>query len=281
MAILNFISFPRAMLIHPQFDPIAISIGPLAIRWYGLMYLVAFMLVLILGRLRIKQRPDLGWSVKNIDDVLFYGVLGTVLGGRLGYVLFYKFDYYLAHPIEIFYVWQGGMSFHGGFLGVVFAMWLFARRERKHWLSITDFIAPLVPLGLGAGRIGNFINGELWGRPTDVPWAMIFPAVDNVPRHPSQLYEFGLEGITLFIILWLFSAKPRPLGAVSGLFLTCYGLFRFLVEFTREPDDFLGLLSLGLSMGQWLSLPMIVAGIAMMVWAYRRNNDASVPPHRP
>ncbi|MDP2024800.1 prolipoprotein diacylglyceryl transferase [Sulfuriferula sp.] len=269
------------MLIHPQFDPVALTIGPFAIRWYGLMYLTAFMLVLVLGRLRIKQRPDLGWSVKNIDDVLFYGVLGTVLGGRLGYVLFYKFDYYLAHPIEIFYVWQGGMSFHGGFLGVTFAMWLFARRERKHWLSITDFIAPLVPLGLGAGRIGNFINGELWGRPTDVPWAMIFPAVDNMPRHPSQLYEFGLEGITLFIILWLFSAKPRPLGAVSGLFLTGYGLFRFLVEFTREPDDFLGLLSLGLSMGQWLSLPMIVAGIAMMVWAYRRSNDASVPPHRP
>ena len=180
------------MLIHPDFNPIAISIGPLAIRWYGLMYLTAFMLVLVLGRWRIKQHPDSGWTIKNLDDVLFYGVLGTVLGGRLGYVLFYKFSYYLAHPLEIFYVWEGGMSFHGGFLGVIFAMWLFSRRSGKPWLVITDFIAPLVPLGLGAGRIGNFINGELWGRPTDVPWAMVFPAVDNVPRHPSELYEFGL-----------------------------------------------------------------------------------------
>ncbi|MHB1333977.1 MAG: prolipoprotein diacylglyceryl transferase [Sulfuriferula sp.] len=260
------------MLIHPDFNPIAISIGPLAIRWYGLMYLTAFMLVLVLGRWRIKQHPDSGWTVKNLDDVLFYGVLGTVLGGRLGYVLFYKFSYYLAHPLEIFYVWEGGMSFHGGFLGVIFAMWLFSRRSGKPWLAITDFIAPLVPLGLGAGRIGNFINGELWGRPTDVPWAMVFPAVDNVPRHPSELYEFGLEGIVLFIIVWLFSAKPRPMGAVSGLFLIGYGTFRFLVEFTREPDDFLGLLSLGLSMGQWLSLPMIIAGIVMMTWAYRRKS---------
>lgn len=260
------------MLIHPYFNPIAISIGPLAIRWYGLMYLTAFMLVLVLGRRRIKQHPDSGWTIKNLDDVLFYGVLGTVLGGRLGYVLFYKFSYYLAHPLEIFYVWEGGMSFHGGFLGVIFAMWLFSRRSGKPWLAITDFIAPLVPLGLGAGRIGNFINGELWGRPTDVPWAMIFPAVDNVPRHPSELYEFGLEGIVLFIIIWFFSAKPRPMGAVSGLFLIGYGTFRFLVEFTREPDDFLGLLSLGLSMGQWLSLPMIIAGVVMMAWAYRRKS---------
>jgi phosphatidylglycerol:prolipoprotein diacylglycerol transferase len=260
------------MLIHPDFNPIAISIGPLAIRWYGLMYLTAFMLVLVLGRRRIKQHPDSGWTIKNLDDVLFYGVLGTVLGGRLGYVLFYKFSYYLAHPLEIFYVWEGGMSFHGGFLGVIFAMWLFSRRSGKPWLAITDFIAPLVPLGLGAGRIGNFINGELWGRPTDVPWAMIFPAVDNVPRHPSELYEFGLEGIVLFIIVWFFSAKPRPMGAVSGLFLSGYGTFRFLVEFTREPDDFLGLLSLGLSMGQWLSLPMIIAGVVMMAWAYRRKS---------
>ncbi len=259
------------MLIHPQFDPVAIAIGPLSIRWYGLMYLLAFMMLLVLGRLRIKQHPDSGWNIKQLDDVLFYGVLGVVLGGRLGYVLFYKFGYYLAHPIEIFYVWQGGMSFHGGFLGVAFAMWLFARRERKSWLAITDFIAPLVPLGLGAGRIGNFINGELWGRPTDLPWGMVFPNVDMVPRHPSQLYEFGLEGLTLFALLWLFSARPRPLGAVSGLFLVGYGTFRFLVEFSREPDDFLGLLAMGLSMGQWLSLPMIVAGVAMMVWAYRRG----------
>ncbi len=259
------------MLIHPQFDPIAIAIGPLAIRWYGLMYLTAFILFLLLGRLRIKQQPYAGWQPKQLDDMLFYGVLGVVLGGRLGYVLFYKFDYYLAHPLEIFYVWQGGMSFHGGFLGVIIALWLFARREGKRWLAVTDFIAPLVPLGLGAGRIGNFINGELWGRPTTLPWGMIFPQVDNVPRHPSQLYEFGLEGLTLFALLWIYSSRPRPVGAVSGLFLAGYGTFRFLVEFSREPDDFLGLLALGLSMGQWLSLPMIVAGIVMMVWAYRRR----------
>ncbi|MDR3391390.1 MAG: prolipoprotein diacylglyceryl transferase [Sulfuriferula sp.] len=258
------------MLIHPHFNPVAIAIGPLSIRWYGLMYLLAFVLLLVLGRLRIKQQPHAGWDIKQLDDVLFYGVLGVVLGGRLGYVLFYKFSYYLAHPIEIFYVWQGGMSFHGGFLGVAFAMWLFARREGKSWLSITDFIAPLVPLGLGAGRIGNFINGELWGRPTDLPWGMVFPDVDMIPRHPSQLYEFGLEGLALFALLWLFSARPRPMGAVSGLFLIGYGTFRFLVEFSREPDDFLGLLAMGLSMGQWLSLPMIVAGVAMMIWAYRR-----------
>ncbi len=259
------------MLIHPQFDPIAIAIGPLAIRWYGLMYLTAFILFLLLGRLRIKQQAYAGWQVKQLDDMLFYGVLGVVLGGRLGYVLFYKFDYYLAHPIEIFYVWQGGMSFHGGFLGVIIAVWLFARRVGKPWLAVTDFIAPLVPLGLGAGRIGNFINGELWGRPTDLPWGMIFPQVDNVPRHPSQLYEFGLEGLALFALLWIYSSRPRPVGAVSGLFLIGYGSFRFLVEFSREPDDFLGLLALGLSMGQWLSLPMIAAGIAMMIWAYRRR----------
>jgi phosphatidylglycerol:prolipoprotein diacylglycerol transferase len=258
------------MLVHPQFDPIAIHIGPLAVRWYGLMYLLAFTFVLILGRYRIRTQPNTGWTTHDLDDILFYGVLGVVLGGRLGYVLFYKFSDYLAHPIEIFYVWQGGMSFHGGFLGVILAMWLFARKRGKAWLAITDFIAPLVPLGLGAGRIGNFINGELWGRPAgDLPWAMVFPNHDSIPRHPSQLYEFALEGLALFAILWLFSRRPRPTGAVSGLFLIGYGTFRFLVEFTREPDDFLGLLAMGLSMGQWLSLPMILAGIAMMWWAYR------------
>ncbi len=259
------------MLVHPQFNPVALAVGPLAIRWYGLMYLLAFVLVLVLGRWRIRQRPEAGWHVRQLDDILSWGVLGVVLGGRLGYVLFYKPGYYLTHPLEIFYVWQGGMSFHGGFLGVLLAMWLFARHEGKPWLAVTDFIAPLVPLGLGAGRIGNFINGELWGRPTDVPWAMVFPNVDMLPRHPSQLYEFGLEGLTLFTLLWFFSARPRPLGAVSALFLIGYGSFRFLVEFSREPDDFLGLLAMGLSMGQWLSLPMIVAGVAMMGWAYRRR----------
>ncbi len=258
------------MLIHPQFDPVALHLGPLAIRWYGLMYLLAFGLFLLLGRQRIKTGPQSGWTVNELDDLLFYGVLGVVLGGRLGYVLFYQPAHFFAHPLEIFSVWQGGMAFHGGLLGVLVAMGLFAHKTGKRWLAVTDFIAPLVPLGLGAGRIGNFINGELWGRPTDVPWAMVFPQVDSVPRHPSQLYQFALEGLTLFVILWLFSRKPRPTGAVSGLFLIGYGTFRFLVEFTREPDSFLGLLALNLSMGQWLSLPMILAGIAMLRWAYRR-----------
>jgi phosphatidylglycerol:prolipoprotein diacylglycerol transferase len=258
------------MLVHPQFDPVAIHLGPLAVRWYGLMYLVGFLLIWVAARYRIQRNPDSGWTQKDFDDVLFYGILGVILGGRLGYVLFYKFADYLAAPMKVFYVWEGGMSFHGGFLGVIFAMWLFARTRHKRWLSITDFIAPLVPLALGAGRIGNFINAELWGRPTDVSWAMIFPQVDNIPRHPSQLYEFGLEGVALFAILWWFSSRPRPLGAVSALFLIGYGTFRFLVEYTREPDSFLGLLAMGFSMGQWLSIPMVVAGVIMMVWAYRR-----------
>ena len=259
------------MLIHPQFDPVALHLGPLAIRWYGLMYLLAFALFLLLGRRRISNGPQPGWTARELDDLLFYGVLGVVLGGRLGYVLFYQPAHFLSHPLEIFYVWQGGMAFHGGFLGVLAAMWLFARHTGKRWLAITDFIAPLVPLGLAAGRLGNFINGELWGRPADLPWAMVFPQAGELPRHPSQLYQFALEGLALFAILWLFSRKPRPLGVVSGLFLAGYGSFRFLAEFTREPDSFLGLLAMGLSMGQWLSLPMIVAGLAMLRWAYRQK----------
>ena len=263
------------MLVHPQFDPVAIHLGPLAVRWYGLMYLVGFLLIWAAGRYRIRTRPGSVWSMKHLDDVLFYGLLGVILGGRLGYVLFYKLGDYLAEPWKIFYVWEGGMSFHGGFLGVIFAMWLFARSRRIRWLDITDFIAPLVPLALAAGRIGNFINAELWGRPTDVPWAMIFPNIDNVPRHPSQLYEFGLEGLALFALLWWFSSKPRPRGAVSALFLIGYGTFRFLVEYTREPDSFLGLLALGFSMGQWLSLPMVIAGVLMLIWAWRRAGRAA------
>jgi phosphatidylglycerol:prolipoprotein diacylglycerol transferase len=259
------------MLIHPQFDPVALYLGPLAIRWYGLMYLLAFGLFLLLGRQRIKNGPQPGWDARQLDDLLFYGVLGVVLGGRLGYVLFYQPAHFLAHPLEIFSVWQGGMAFHGGFLGVLVAMWLFARKTGKNWLAITDFIAPLVPLGLAAGRIGNFINGELWGRPSDMPWAVVFPQIDSVSRHPSQLYQFALEGLALFTLLWLFSRRPRPTGAVSGLFLTGYGSFRFLVEYTREPDSFLGLLALNLSMGQWLSLPMIIAGIIMLRWAYQKS----------
>ncbi len=262
------------MLIHPQFDPVAIHLGPLAIRWYGLMYLVGFILFIVLGRVRAKRQLERGWTAKDIDDLLFYGVLGVILGGRLGYVLFYKFDYYFAHPLEILAVWQGGMSFHGGFLGVLVAVLFFARKTQRRWLEVTDFIAPLVPLGLAAGRLGNFINAELPGRVTDVPWAMVFPNIDNLPRHPSQLYQFALEGLALFVILWFYSAKPRATGAVSAVFLMGYGVFRFLAEFGREPDNFLGLLALGLSMGQWLSLPMILAGIALFVWSRRQEKGA-------
>ena len=296
------------MLVHPQFDPVAVQIGPLAIHWYGLMYLAGFMAFLWLGRKRIamlntaqnarrktqesrrktrktqEERPQaqdsrnqsipsripIPFTNKLLDNLLFYGVLGVILGGRLGYVLFYKAAYYSAHPLEIFAVWQGGMSFHGGFLGVLVAMAWFAHKHHLRWLQLTDFIAPLVPPGLALGRLGNFINSELWGRPTDVPWAMIFPNVDKLPRHPSQLYEFALEGVLLFTLLWWYARKPRPVGAVSGLFLIGYGSFRFLVEYTREPDDFLGLLSLGMSMGQWLSLPMVIAGVLLMVLSSRR-----------
>ncbi|MBL8510689.1 MAG: prolipoprotein diacylglyceryl transferase [Betaproteobacteria bacterium] len=257
------------MLTHPQFDPIALSLGPLAIRWYGLTYVAAFALFMLLGRLHLKRRPDLGYTPHDLDDLLYWGMLGVVLGGRLGYVLFYKFSYYLSHPIEVFYVWQGGMSFHGGFLGVLVAMAWFGRKRGRSFFQVTDYIAPLVPTGLAAGRIGNFINGELPGRVTDPatwPWAMWFPQVDSTPvaRHPSQLYQFALEGITLFVILWLYSKKPRPVGAVSAVFLIGYGTFRFIAEFAREPDDFLGLLALGLSMGQWLSLPMVAAGVFLL-----------------
>ncbi len=258
------------ILNHPEFDPIAIHIGSFGIHWYGLMYLTGFMAFLLLGRWRIKHQAWRGWTYAMLDDALFFGALGVILGGRLGYVLFYQHGYYLQHPLEILALWQGGMSFHGGFLGVLAAMWFFARKyqesQQLSWLKIMDFVAPLVPIGLGAGRMGNFINGELWGRATHADWGMVFPKVDNVARHPSQLYEFGLEGVLLFLILWIYSAKPRPAGTVSALFLIGYGSFRFIAEYTREPDSYLGLLQLGFSMGQWLSLPMIVLG----VWMYCR-----------
>jgi len=256
--------------VHPQFDPVAFELGPLAVRWYGLMYLVGFVLFVVLGKYRARQNLLTGWHPRDVDDMLFYGVFGVILGGRLGYVLFYKPAYYLAHPLEIFALWQGGMSFHGGFIGVLIALAFFARNRHKRWLEVTDFVAPLIPLGLAAGRLGNFINGELWGRPTSVPWAMVFPQVDGQPRHPSQLYELGLEGLLLFTILWLYARRKRPLGAVSGAFLIGYGTFRFVVEYAREPDSFLGLLTLGWTMGQWLSIPMIVVGAALVIWAHVR-----------
>ncbi len=266
------------MLQYPQFDPVALQIGPVAIHWYGLMYLLAFALVYGLGRYRLVRNPAAIMTPKGLEDLIFYSVLGVVLGGRLGYVLFYKPDYYLQHPLEIAYLWQGGMSFHGGLIGVIVVMLLFARKKGLPFLAVSDFIAPLIPLGLGAGRLGNFINGELWGRPSDVPWAMVFPqSGDNLPRHPSQLYELGLEGLLLFAVLWIYSRKPRPLGRVSALFLMGYGALRFAVEFTREPDNFLGLLAGGMSMGQWLSLPMFLAGLLLFVLTAGKS---SLPPSR-
>jgi phosphatidylglycerol:prolipoprotein diacylglycerol transferase len=259
------------MLVHPQFDPVAISVGPLKVHWYGLMYLLAFLQLWWLGKKRLAARPELGMTEKGLDDLLFYGVLGVVLGGRLGQVLFYEPGYYLEHPAEILAVWKGGMSFHGGFLGVLVAVAIWARKHQASWLATTDFIAPLVPLGLAFGRIGNFINGELWGRPTDLSWGMMFPFVDAQPRHPSMLYQALLEGLALFLLLWFYSRRPRPTMAVSGLFLIGYGAFRFLVEFVREPDKHLGYLAGGwLTMGQVLTVPMIVAGLVLMLLAYRR-----------
>lgn len=271
------------MLVYPHINPIALQLGPLAIHWYGLMYLAGFMCFIWLGRKRIvalaktaKQPASSPGSFsinnKQLDDLLFHGVLGVILGGRLGEVLFYNPAYYFSNPLKILAVWEGGMSFHGGFIGVLIAMTLFAYQHKLRWLELMDFIAPLVPPGLAFGRLGNFINGELWGRPTDAAWGMVFPHVDTLPRHPSQLYEFALEGVLLFVLLWLYAKKPRPAGAISGLFLIGYGSFRFLAEFTRNPDDgIFGLMSLGISMGQWLSLPMVIVGVFMMFWAARRT----------
>ncbi len=260
------------MLVHPQIDPVALSLGPISIHWYGLMYLLGFVLFILLGRYRIKRTPQSKFTNEMLDDALFYGALGVILGGRLGHVLFYNFGYYLQHPLEIFAIWEGGMSFHGGFIGTLLAMYFLARKYNLSWLNVTDFLVPLVPLGLGAGRIGNFINAELWGRPTDVPWGMVFPYVDNLPRHPSQLYQFFLEGIVLFLVVWIYSAKPRPMGAVTGVFMIGYGVLRSIAEFYREPEDgFMGILTLGVTMGQWLSLPMIIIGTGLVLWAYQQH----------
>jgi len=267
------------MLRHPQFDPIALDLSrfgiPLAIHWYGITYLVGFALFLYLAwrRARLPQFAARGWTRRDVEDLLFYGVLGTVVGGRLGYVLFYKPGYYAIHPLEIFMVWKGGMAFHGGLLGVIVAIALFARSRQRPFLEVTDLVAPCVPTGFAAGRIGNFINGELWGRFADpsLPWAMIFPeSGSNLPRHPSQIYQFLGEGVLLFVILWIYGKKERGRGQVSGLFLMGYGVLRFAAEFFREPDDFLGLLSLGMSMGQWLCVPMVIAGAVMFWWGSKQ-----------
>jgi len=254
-----------------DFDPIAIRIFGWPIHWYGVMYLIAFVSAWWLGRYRAR-RPGSGWTTQEVDDLIFYGGLGVVLGGRLGYILFYNFSAFLADPLMLFRVWQGGMSFHGGLLGVLVALWLFERKFHKGYFRIVDFVAPLVPIGLGAGRIGNFINGELWGKPTDLPWGMIFPAAGPEPRHPTPLYEAALEGLLLFVILWVYSSKPRPTMAVSGLFALCYGLFRILVEFVRQPDAHIGYLAFGwVTMGMVLSLPLVLIGLVLIWLAYRRG----------
>ena len=267
------------MLMYPHIDPVALRLGPVAIHWYGLTYLAAFGLFMFLAMRRLRHEPFVSvrgpgaWMRKDVEDMLFLGVLGVVVGGRLGYCLFYKPDYYLAHPLEVFYVWLGGMSFHGGMLGVILSQIWFAYSRGKPFWQVMDFIAPCVPPGLAAGRVGNFINGELWGRPAEpsLPWAMIFPqSGSRVPRHPSQVYQFLLEGLLLFVILWLYARKERKPGQVAAVFLIGYGVLRFTAEYFREPDSFLGLLSLGLSMGQWLCIPMIVGGIVLWLWAERR-----------
>ncbi|MEE9357799.1 prolipoprotein diacylglyceryl transferase [Candidatus Vondammii sp. HM_W22] len=277
------------MLTYPSIDPVILSIGPVSIHWYGAMYLVGFVGGWWLGRRRAAA-PDSGWTAEQIDDLLFYIVLGVVLGGRLGYTLFYGFAGLLNDPLSLFRIWDGGMSFHGGLLGVLFSMWLFGRRYQKRFFQLTDFIAPLIPIGLGAGRLGNFVNGELWGGPGSVPWAMqvscgrfvelcrdklqLPPGSEfTPPLHPSQLYEAGLEGLAMFLILWLYSRKPRPAMAVSGLFLISYGVFRFLVEMVRMPDAHIGYLAASnwFTLGQLLTLPMLLVGALLLFLAYKNR----------
>ncbi len=261
------------MLNYPQIDPVIVALGPLKVHWYGMMYLVGFLAVWLLGKERAK-RPYSPISPEAMEDLVYFGALGVILGGRIGYMLFYHFEILLIHPLEILKIWQGGMSFHGGMLGVFVAMYFFGKKHQCTMLQLTDIIAPLCPIGLGAGRIGNFINSELWGRTTDVPWGMIFPNGGPLPRHPSQLYEAGLEGILLFTILWMYTQKQRPIAAPTGLVLCLYGCLRFFVEFYRMPDAHLGYLALDwVTMGQILSVPMIIIGAGMFVWAVRKKNS--------
>ena len=277
-------------LTFPHVDPVAITIGPVRIHWYAIMYLLAFAMAYGLMRLRLRHQPfasitkPSAWVPADIEDLLLYGIAGVILGGRLGYVLFYQLGYYVTHPLDVFKVWDGGMSFHGGAIGVILGMAFFAWRRSRPFLQVADFLVPSVPIGLAAGRIGNFINGELWGRaaPSDLPWAMRFPTGGNVLRHPSQLYQALLEGVLLFVLLWLYARKPRLRGQVAAAFLFGYGLFRFIAEYWREPDSQLGFLSLGLSMGQWLSVPMILAGVALWLWSRRRGiSDVQEPADDP
>jgi phosphatidylglycerol:prolipoprotein diacylglycerol transferase len=265
------------MLPYPTIDPVALDLGFLKIHWYGLMYLIGIggAWWLAAGRLHAF---DPSWSKEKLSDLVFWVAMGVIVGGRLGYVLFYDLPAYIANPLLVLEIWKGGMSFHGGLLGVLLSTWWFSRRNRKPFFELMDFIAPLVPIGLGTGRIGNFINAELWGKVSDLPWAMVFPTGGPLPRHPSQLYQFALEGVALFVILWLFSRKARPCMAVTGLFALCYGIFRFIVEFVRVPDAQLGYLAWGwLTMGQLLCVPMILLGLGMIVYAYQRQPKGVTP----
>ncbi len=278
------------MIKYINIDPIVFALGPLQIRWYGLMYLVGFAAAWWLGRIRADRLGPEG-AYRRIDDLIFYGVLGAVLGGRVGYVLFYQVERLVQDPVYLLRIWEGGMSFHGGLLGVILALYLFGRRHGLGLFQVSDFVAPLVPIGLGAGRIGNFINGELWGRVTNLSWGVQLPcgsfpsycrglppdALWSVPVHASQLYEAVMEGLVLFLILWVFTQRPRPVMAASGLFLLGYGLFRFVVEFVRQPDAHLGFVALDwLTMGQLLSMPMIVAGLLLMGLAYRARQPRTM-----
>lgn len=272
--ITNNVKLP-CMFTYPDIDPVALDLGFVQIHWYGLMYLIAFVLAWWLGKKR-AEKPGSGWTAEQVSDMIFYGALGVVLGGRIGYMLFYNFPALVDNPLTLFKIWQGGMSFHGGLLGVLLAMYFFGRKHKKSFFETVDFVAPLVPLGYFAGRIGNFINGELWGRVTDVPWGVVFPHAGPEPRHPSMLYQGILEGLVIFIIIWWFSSKPRPRMAVSALFAICFGVFRFINEFFRQPDAHLGFVAFGwMSMGQVLSIPLIILGILLWVWAYKAQEKRS------
>ena len=261
------------MIQYPDIDPVALSLGPITIYWYGLTYVGGLVFAWWLGRQRARL-PNSPIKESQIDDLIFYAALGIIAGGRIGYALFYGDGSLVDDPLRVFRIWEGGMSFHGGFLGVVVAMWVLCRNHKIEFAALCDFIAPLAPVGLALGRLGNFINQELWGRPTDVPWAMVFPNdPSGLARHPSQLYQFAMEGVMLFIVLFWFTRTSRPRWSSAGLFLLGYGVFRSTAEFFRQPDAHIGFDALGwLTRGQLLSLPMIIIGAAIIIWAYR--NDA-------
>ena len=259
------------MINYPSIDPVALSLGSLKIHWYGLMYLIGFISAWRLGLYRIKKGHS-DWTEKQVEDLIFYGALGVILGGRIGYTLFYNFSSFIENPFSILFIWQGGMSFHGGLLGVIGAFYLFSRKHGKTFFQVSDFMAPMVPIGLGAGRIGNFINKELIGRPVEaaLPWAMDYG--DHIARHPSSLYQALTEGLLLFMIVWFYSSKPRPIMAVSAVFIGCYGLFRFVTEIFRTPDSHIGFIAFDwLTMGQLLSLPMILIGVATYIISMKNN----------